>query len=67
MEQIAIEFEPTEGGKIRLEDLEQWHFRPVSLIAIEYHLSEVGLDEPLSIDKLNLFFEGQQQEDLNDG
>ena len=62
MEQLEIEFEPTESV-ISLDELERYHFRPVSLIAMEYHLSEVELDEPISIDYLNSFFEGQQKGD----
>lgn len=60
MEQIAIEFESTEGGKIHLEDLERYHFRSIKAIAMEYHLSGIELNEPVSIDGLNSFFQGQE-------
>ena len=65
MEQLSLNFNQPESGDILLKDLESNHYRPIEIIAAEHFLSEVELNEPVSIDEMFSFFEGQEQGDLN--
>ena len=58
MKQVAINFE-NQKTEISLEDLERYHFRSIEAVAMEFHLSGMDIDEPISIDDLNSFFQGQ--------
>lgn len=59
MEQIAINFDQTESS-ITLEDLERYHFRSIDAVAMDFFLSGSELNEPVSVDSLTGFFEGQE-------
>jgi len=63
MEQLTL-FKPTRG-EITLKDLESNHYRPIGIVAMDYHLSGIEIEDPVSIDDLNSFFAGQ--EDLMHG